>query len=54
MLAFTLILIIMVEVNTTLVDPAPWYLQVVIAVLCFLLLLTVRMFEAIAIQFGMD
>ena len=54
MLAYTVIWVIMAEVNTALVDPVPCYIQIIAAVIIILLFLPVGIFKTNALQFGMD
>ena len=54
LLVSVLIWLTIAEINPKLVEPVPWYTTTVAAVLFSLVFLSVRMFEAVVIQFGMD
>ena len=45
---------VMIEVNSLLVDPTPWYILVMLGLFLTGVILSLGMFQATAIQFGMD
>ena len=53
-LVFIGIWTILLQDHVNLERPMPWYMCIIISAIIILLLLSVGMFEAVAIQFGMD
>ena len=51
---FVILLLVLSQVNVSLVDPAPQYVWPILAVLFCLIILSLGMFDAVGIQFGMD
>ena len=49
-----LLTFILAKISLSLVDPTPWYLQVMLTLFVTGVILSLGMFQATAIQFGMD